>query len=673
MKFVIYFSLSLLLGGSFVYANSEVASFESEIKASSFSAISISNLLASNASDKKAGESTVKVKKSKRSKKRKISNHEESAAATEGSNELNDEQSTPPYENGLGTESEAVTTLNSEVRATADAEEIAADDKSKNISVHYDTIFRKAREILKDESHKKGTRLSKKTSESAIVEYLQNHPNKINSAQAELLEVVRKESKAQKDQTKHLRLIPPEGMPGYSDLKFYVNHPFYSGSKVVPASNLINVWNAFLKQAQHKIMLNVFDFDLEQIASTLVTKAKSGVSVTVGIDAGTIKHRHEVAEIYEYLKKNKVNVVAVDSTKLNHQKMAVIDWSDSHTAKVLFSSGNLTQSCLGPEGDLKDVPANKRPKQSVPNANHVLTINSWLIANLIYNELTKTLNPEYHYRGNQYPVLGSYQITGPGVDPQTLEAYPENSVIISFSPGGGYRNINRNIIGHFIRASTGPIRMIQFAYSSKDVTEALVEKAQTQKEKFDFISVGDTPFAMQSWSQFLKMSGLQRLKNSKGQSEFVETESAFRDVLGKEGFMKLRKNIRIAPWYYSSAKVEVDGVKYAVNAKIHHKILAASPFAIVGTSFNFSDSAQKNNEQILVFKDQELVKDVDGMTRWLADQSSRSVFEEALRRNKYVSVPENVLPSADKVTVKEDQDASSDDSEDSTESRQAEP
>ena len=665
MKFLIYFSLSLLLGCSSAVLKSDSSALQSAIQPAGLT--EAREPLSSEGVATTSGRSR-KTKISKRFeknlKKRQVSNHE-ATESEENTSAQQDSKGNSSFDSGASSPE-----VSAEQKQSDEAKILPGDEK---ISVHYDEIFKRAREVLKEESNKKGVRLAKKTPESAVVEYLQNHPDKLNSAQAELLDVVRKESKAQKDQTKHLRLIPPDGMPGYSDLKFYVNHPYYNGDKLVKESNLVEVWNSFLKQAQKKIMLNIFDFDLEEIATTLVAKAHAGVSVTVGIDAGTIKHRPEVEYIYEFLKKGNVNVVAVDSIKLNHQKMAVIDWDHPQTAKVLFSSGNLTQSCLGPEGDLKKVPANKRPKRSVPNANHVMTMNSWLLANLIYNELTKTLDPEFHYRGSQYPVLGSYQITGPGVDPQTLEAYPENSMIISFSPGGGYRNINRNIIGHFIRASDGPIRMIQFAYSSKDVTEALVEKAQQQREAFDFLSVGDTPFAMQKWSQFLAISGLQRIKNSKGQNEYVDVESPFRDVLGKDGLAKLRKNVRIAPWYYSAAKVEIDGISYDINAKIHHKILSTGPFAIVGTSFNFSDSAQKNNEQILVFKNKDLVKDVDGMTRWLAEQSTRSVFEEALRRNKYVSIPENVLPSADKTVVKDEEESTAEGNDDSSESKQAEP
>jgi hypothetical protein len=77
-----------------------------------------------------------------------------------------------------------------------------------------------------------------------------------------------------------------------------------------------------------------------------------------------------------------------------------------------------------------------------------------------------------------------------------------------------------------------------------------------------------------------------------------------------------------------------------VNAKIHHKILSTGTFAIMGTSFNFSNGAQGNNEQIVVFKDKSIVETIEGMTRWLTERSPRSVSDEAVLRNRRVKKPE---------------------------------
>ncbi len=324
----------------------------------------------------------------------------------------------------------------------------------------------------------------------------------------------------------------------------------------------------------------------------------------------------------------------MNSVGLNHQKMAAIDWTDPVKARALFSSGNLTQSCLHPLGDLKHL--NPVPKESIPNANHVLTMKSWLLANLIQHELSKTFDASMPLRGSQYPLNGAYQVTGPGVPPETLEAYPKSSVIVTFTPGGGYRNVNKNILARLLQQTSGPVRMIQFAYSADAVSEALRERAQREFRetgRFDFWSIGDTPFAMQGWSQFLKMSGLKLVKDETSRRYEEDPESSWAQSFDRRQFQSIRARVRIAPRAYGNRNMKIDGKAYHVSAKIHHKIMTTGPYAVIGTSFNFSHGAETNNEQILVFHDPELVEHVNGMAMWLRRESPRSVFQEAQRRN----------------------------------------
>lgn len=509
---------------------------------------------------------------------------------------------------------------------------------SGQVSPDYGKIFSQVRETLKLTSHT-ARRPKKDPAETPLVEAIQKSPDLILADRKTLIETVEQESHTAPDPTKHLRLIPPTGSPGYEDLKIYSSHAYYGRAKkyLVPAHNLVQVWSDFLKLAEHQIILNVFDFDLMEVAEVLAEQASRGIDVHIGIDKGTISTRPEVKLVYERLVKAGAKVTAVNSVSLNHQKMAALDWDHPHKSKALFSSGNLTQSCLGAEGDLKSIPESIRPRDSVPNANHVLTLKSWLLSTLVHHELTKTLDPEFQYRGTQFPLTGSYQVTGPGVDPNTLEAHPKPSLVISFSPGGAYRNINKNIIAHFIRKSDGPIRMTQFAYSSKEVALALRERAQKDfqtKGNFDFVSVGDTPFAVQYWSQFLKMSGLELIKLSPKKKLYEsDPKNDWNLALSPLQMDILRKKIRVAPIQYGTHHFKLESESYPYTAKIHHKMLSTGPFAIVGTSFNFSEGAENNNEQILVFHDPQMSNFVRGVTEWLADQSPRSVYEEAIRRN----------------------------------------
>ncbi|MBL7688851.1 MAG: hypothetical protein JNJ49_12525 [Bdellovibrionaceae bacterium] len=502
-------------------------------------------------------------------------------------------------------------------------------------------IFKVARDVLrlKKDDATLGRRSKKKPQfiESHVIELLQGHPELLKKPLPQLVaELDRREVRP--DPTKHVRLVPPMGQPGYDDLRVYFSHPLIETGATRPADNLVSAWRDFLLQAKHEIVLNVFDFDLLEIADVLVDKAKAGISVRVGIDKNMISERTEVKRVFDRLVSGGVLVVQVDSMRLNHQKVAAIDWSQTTNARALFSSGNLTQSCLGPEGDLKDVPAVHRPKESIPNANHVITMKSWLAANLINHELSKTFDQSLGLRGASYPMTGAYQITGPGVPPETFEAYPEPSFVITFTPGGGYRDVGKNILARVIEKSSGPIRMIQFAYSAPAVAEALLAKATNAYRTrgiFDFYSVGDTPFALQGWSQFLKMSGYRRLKKNGATQFVIDEKSPWVTALRSEQIQDLRSRVRIAPFPYGDKQVKVGGESRKVNSKVHHKILAAGEYVVMGTSFNFSKGAEANNEQILVFHSRELASKVDGAIKHLLSADPPSVAAEAERRNQF--------------------------------------
>lgn len=507
----------------------------------------------------------------------------------------------------------------------------------KPASPDYPTVFKTARELLINAEEKN----IKVIPENYVVERLAEDPNFLKKTREQLIKELDATIPKPIDPTTHTRLIPPPGMPGYSDMKLYVNHPYYMGAKLVKPHNLIEVWKTFIRSAQKEIVLNVFDFDLEDVADELVAQAQKGLYVQVGIDKkSVIDVREEVKAVHDKLVAGGVKVTGVIPVGLNHQKITAIDWSLPKKASVLFSSGNLTRSCLEPEGDLKGT--KPLPPESVPNANHFITMKSWVLANLVFHELTKTLDPDYLLRGKMYPINGSYQVTGPGVDPQTFEAYPEPSLTISFTPGGGMKSVNKNLIAHFIKRETGKIRMLQFAYSSDEVDKALLYRAEQDyqmENKFDFLSVGDTPFAMMEWSKFLHMSGIKRINEGEGKTKkvtySVDPQNAWNLSLGEHLMKDVRKKVYIAPKIYGNNSVKIEGKGTKVNAKIHHKILATENYAIMGTSFNFSEGAESNNEQILVFRDKNLAKAVDGMVRYLIKSSPGSVAKEAERRNKF--------------------------------------
>lgn len=424
--------------------------------------------------------------------------------------------------------------------------------------------------------------------------------------------------------------------PGYKNLKIYFTHERVVDGKSLPADNLKARWIDFIKQAKKQYVSNVFDFDLTDVADALIDAAKRGVDVTQGVDKGVADARPEVASLVKRLQDGGVKVHLVDSVGLNHQKTAARDWELAGQGAALFSSGNLTQSCIGPEGDLVNF-SPPRSKYSVPNANHMITMDSDIAASLINHELTKTLRPPYQLRGRQYPLSGAYKIMGEpykGI-PNVKEPY----IVISFTPSGGMGDISETLISRIIAGTEGPVDMIQFAFSSKAVENALLERAARDVaagKKFEFRSVGDGPFAMQDWSRFLSMSGYELIDDGTTKTYKPIENSPWEKTLGKEGLTALQRNIRMPPEIYGTHQLTLkDGTKAEVTSKIHHKVLVAGRIANAGTSYNFSAAAQNNQEQFVVVADEGIAKEMRGAIDYLASKSKRSVTEEAERRNKF--------------------------------------
>lgn len=421
---------------------------------------------------------------------------------------------------------------------------------------------------------------------------------------------------------------------GYSQVKTYVNHERLIDGKLVPGDDLKQVWIDNIRLAKKDISINVFDFDLEEVAEELIAAKKRGVKVRVGIDKGVIEARAEVKKVFDMLQENGVYVHAVDSVGLNHQKMMSIDSSVSGGGRVVFSSGNLTQSCLGKEGDLVIIPKGKRPAYSIPNANHVITMKSDQIASIVSHEISKTVDVGFQLRGKDYPLGGVYKINGAGKE--------KPYILLAFSPNGAMDNLNKNFIAQAIAKTEGPLKMVQFAFSSETIDEALFVRAKTEmakKGKFVFKSVGDTPFAMMDWSGFLRMTGLELIRdeNKEIPPRYQEIQdSRWRKELGEAEFTQLRRNVRVAPDVYGMHNFTLNNETYPVTSKIHHKLLITGTtkdrLAVTG-SFNFSKGAESNQEYILMVKDERIVKELDGAADFLYKQSKGSVFEEALARN----------------------------------------
>lgn len=433
------------------------------------------------------------------------------------------------------------------------------------------------------------------------------------------------------DPAEPMRLERADGKPGYVRQRLYVNHARLVGGRRTRPDDLKQVVIDFIRGAKKELMFNVFDFDLMDVADELIAAAARGVGVTGGIDKRNIESRPAVQAVFERLSAQKgVTMVAVDSVGLNHQKLLVRDWNDDAEASSLLSSGNLTQSCIGPEGDLVDLPlAGRRGKtaESVPNANHMVALDGGLVAQVVANKLLQTL--EYGLRGREYPLGGAFKIFGPKPKGSAEAPY----VVLSFAPKGTLGDVSRDMIRRVILETRGALRVMVFAFSSKTILQALIDRAKLEVAEgrtFDFQAFGDTPFTMRDYSVLLALAGL-AVADQDGVKRYVESQSnELRGILGSAAYERLLDDLRVAPRAYGEHS---DGEGHKFNAKIHHKVVISGDFAILASSFNPSDNAEHNNEQIMATNDPVLVLGISQAYDGLFTQSRRTIRGEAERRN----------------------------------------
>ncbi len=421
---------------------------------------------------------------------------------------------------------------------------------------------------------------------------------------------------------------------GYRNAELFASHSIFDESgKEVPPSNLKQVLIDFIAGAKTNLKFNVFEYNLEELNEAFLAAADRGVIISGGIDKNVVldeKHPH-VKELFDALNAHKnITMHLVDSVSLNHQKLVVRDYNDPKNAKALFSSANFTQSGMGPEGDLVDIPESERPDWSVPNANHMVVMDSFLAAQVIATNLTLLL--EDGLRGQELPIGGAFKVLGPDHDGDGEEDY----AILTFSPRGGLGHISRDVIRRVILNTRGPLRFLQFVFSSEIVYEALLERARleiAEGNSFDFKSIGDTPFALRPWSVFLKLAGY-ILKNTGFYAKNRSPE--LRKILGKETYDALVNDIRIAPPKYDKRWFKREGEKSIyVSGILHHKLIV-SGIVTLFMSFNVTDSAESNNEHVLIMKSARMAKKAMGLFDGLFTLTNTSVAEETQAANAHL-------------------------------------
>ena len=466
----------------------------------------------------------------------------------------------------------------------------------------------------------------------------QEHFTKIFSDPA-----IHEEFKQLNNPTEALHMASADGKATIKNMGLFVNHPRLIDGVEIPKDDLVKEMIDFIDSAEKELCFNVMDFDHMGIADAIIRAHDRGVKVMGGIYKDYIDNKEHVTIVFDKMRAAGLNVQSIDSTGLNHQKLIATDWSVKGKGRALLSSGNFTHSGLDPRGDLHHLADDVRPAASVPNANHLIKMDSDLMSQVIFHQLDKTIT--YKMRGAEFPISGVYRFHGINASGKNFPMY------LAFTPGGAYKNVNENFIGAVIRKGKGPVKMAQFAFSSQEVVDALLERAKKEVRRtgnFDFQSVGHAGFAMQYWSGFLEMSGMKKLTEGPEAGIYVDDpENQWRKLFRSQAkYEKFRENILLGPKHYRDMVYveapDVNGVvkNTQISAKIHHKSLLSGDETgklgwVIAGSFNFSEGAEGNSEQIFAIKDQEFAKEFGGIVDYLQSKSNTSVLDDALRRNTF--------------------------------------
>lgn len=455
------------------------------------------------------------------------------------------------------------------------------------------------------------------------------------------------------DPTQAFAVTTPGNKPAMTSIETFVNHPITlrvgtPEQKTLPASDLKAEVIKFIGGAQSQVWANFYDFDLMDVAEAFAAKAREKVDVSVGVDNAVVEARPEVKAVAEFLESQKANgldFVRVSSVGLNHMKMIVRD-PNGPNAAIMFLSGNLTQSCIGKEGDLKALPPEVRPQESIPNANHAIIIKGTYPAIFARHQLYKVLKMKIRgtaafLKGNVgFPIGGAYKFFSEPTPNGKIVKNPW--MIFSFSPNGGMGDINTDILKQVILTTTGPVRFLQFAFSSKVVTDALALRISNEKKQAaadgrtyvaDIGGLGDQSFTHRDFSSFLTLDGLTQDKVTGAYS--VDPVGVYNQLLTPEEMEKTRSQTFSAPPTYGEKTVRVNGEAYQISAKIHHKVMIIPDYAITtpGTSFNYSVNAESNNEQIVIMRNEQVMDVLMGAYDYLRSNSRGTVYDIAMKRN----------------------------------------
>ncbi|MBL7663485.1 MAG: hypothetical protein JNM93_00015 [Bacteriovoracaceae bacterium] len=439
----------------------------------------------------------------------------------------------------------------------------------------------------------------------------------------------------------------PKGKPGFEVVEISANHAFQHEGKMIEAVAIDEKLATRIRKCK-QYAFNVFDFDNMIIADAIIEAHENGAKIMGGIDKNVIDSRPEVKAVYDKVTKAGIKITPVNPTNLNHQKQHAFDWDHPDLAEAWYLSANNTYSCMRSTGDLTVEQAEQLSaaelKYAISNANHVLVLKGQLPALVAYHNLSLSISEKYLLRGKEFPLSSAFRIMGEKIsDDYTTSLY------LAFTPGGGMKNINRNVFGQIIQNGTGDIYLGVFVASSDDLYDeiknaVIADYLQKKKELTKVFFVGDTSFAMREYSIALPLSGLYRETYEHKSGGEVEKLNIYVDdptnelvqTLSAEDMEKFRSMIKIAPEVYGETHITLpDGTSAKLTSKIHHKLMARGNVSTPGNSFNPSGAADTNTEQVVVLSDPKETAKVKSIIMSLYKRSEGTVYNEMKKRNAH--------------------------------------
>ena len=360
-----------------------------------------------------------------------------------------------------------------------------------------------------------------------------------------------------------------------------------------------------IENANYSVDLAVQELNLPLIAKALARKQQAGVKVRVILDNNysrilsaltqsevlrlnqrdRLKYeqfrqlvdfngdRHlsnaEIAQRDALFILKQAGVALIDDTAdgskgsgLMHHKFIVID-----EKKVVTGSANYTMS--GIHGDMSS------PK-TLGNANHLLVIKSDRLASLFVEEF----NYMWGDLNQQSPPR--FGLAKPFRSPVTITI--NNSVLtLQFSPTSksqDWDSSTNGLIGKTLNNASNTIDLALFVFSEQEIADILQTK---QQQGLNIRGVFDPGFAWRYYSEVLDLLGVSLFNTNKRQGDRCQVEASNN------------------PWRNSLKTIGVANVNS--GDKLHHKFALIDRQIIISGSQNWSNAANRHNDETLIVID----------------------------------------------------------------------